>query len=319
MGYQKYSDLINKQDLESGFKEISDIIHLLGADKIVDDFTSAFQDIVRLFNGDYPGYRASNTRYHDLDHTIMVALTTARLICGCMQNRFVFDHDNILTGLLAALFHDSGLIQTQDDLEGTGAKHTLGHEERSAAFMQEYLSKKGVSAGKIINCSHMIKTTNLNLDTKEIPFSSRDVEILGKIVGSADLLAQMAERSYLEKLFLLYQEFEEAGISVYESEAQLLFKTRAFYDNVVNRRLKDNYENIASNMRFYFKKRWGIDKDLYDMAIQKNLLYLKQICENEKDCERQKLIHNLRRDGILREEKLKEQRENDLENRSSAP
>jgi len=306
MGDQNLSDVINKKDPESGFKEISEIIQLLGADRILDVFQPAFQDVIRLFNGDYPGYRASNTQYHDLDHTIMVALTTARLICGCMQNRFVFDHDNILTGLLAALFHDSGLIQTQDDQEGTGAKHTLGHEKRSAAFMREYLSKKGVAAGKILDCGHMIKTTNLNLDTKEIPFSSREVEVLGKIVGSADLLAQMAERTYLEKLFLLFQEFEEAGISVYESEAQLLFRTREFYDNVVSRRLKDNYENIASNMRFYFKKRWGVDKDFYDMAIQKNLLYLKQICETEQDCERQKLIHSLRRDGILREETLKE-------------
>jgi hypothetical protein len=41
--------------------------------------TRSFRDLVRLHLGEYPGYRASDTSYHNLQHTLDVTLAMARL------------------------------------------------------------------------------------------------------------------------------------------------------------------------------------------------------------------------------------------------
>ncbi len=277
----KLYDLINSSSPESIFKEISIIVSLLDSDEILDSLASVYQDIIRLFNGDYAGYRASNTKYHDLEHTLMVTLATARLIHGCAVGGYGFASENILTGLLAALFHDSGLIQTRRDKKGTGAKYTIGHEKRSVTLMRKNLIKKGVSERQMDDCEQLIKCTNLRMHISEIDFRNGEIEYLGKIVGSSDLLAQMADRHYLEKLILLFKEFEEAGIPGFESEAALLEKTEGFYKDVACNRLQ-NMGNVASCMKHHFHVRWKIDADLYSEAIENNISYLTSMLSRGK-------------------------------------
>jgi hypothetical protein len=302
----KLYDLIDCQDQEAVFAEIKKIISLLDADRIMDRFQQVYQDIVRLFNGEYPGYRASNTKYHNLEHTIMVTLATARLIHGSIEAGFRFTSGHILLGLLAALFHDAGLIQTRQDKKGTGAKYTIGHEKRSIHFMRKNLEKKDFSRQQMDDCAQLIKCTNLNIDAADIVFSSPEIENIGKIVGSADLLAQMADRLYLEKLILLFKEFEEAGIPDFDSEIELLEKTEGFYKNVTRKRLTNGFGNIAANMVNHFKKRWDIDRDLYFESIEKNIRYLKTILKNGKNSQ---LFYRkyLRRGGLL--EKIGKERD----------
>ena len=267
-------DLVDSRDHQAVFKEIVHILSLLNADIIMNQFQSVYDDIICLFNGEYPGYRASNTRYHNLEHSMMVTLATARLTHGCVKAGQQFDPGNILLGLLAALYHDSGLIQTKQDRKGTGAKYTIGHEDRSVKFMRKNLSGKKFSKTQMDDCGHLIRCTNLNIEIKDIPFRSTESEILGKIVGSADLLAQMADRNYLEKLILLFKEFEEAGIPGFDSEGELLEKTEGFYKNVASKRLKKDLGNISLNMKYHFKDRWDIDRDLYAESISNNIKYI---------------------------------------------
>ena len=274
----KLYDLIDSQSHEAVLAEIETIISLLDSDSILDQFRSVFQDIVRLFNGEYPGYKASNTEYHNLEHTIMVTLATGRLIHGFVkEGGFQFKPENMMMGLLAALFHDSGLIQTKQDRKGTGAKYTIGHEKRSVGFMKKNLGKKGFSVQQMDDCAQLIKCTNLKIEIMDIFFRSEELENLGKIVGSADLLAQMADRNYLEKLILLFREFEEAGIPGFDSEQELFEKTEWFYKNVTRKRLTHDFDNISSNMANHFKYRWDIDRDLYSESINNNINYLKSI------------------------------------------
>ena len=40
---------------------------------------------------------------------------------------------------------------------------------------------------------------------------------MGKVLGTADLVAQMADKNYQEKLPLLFLEFQEAGMEEFES------------------------------------------------------------------------------------------------------
>ena len=70
--------------------------------------------------------------------------------------------------------------------------------------MKEYLTEKGFSQEDIRDCSHIIMCTDLSFSLAEIPFNSEEVRIMGKVLGTADLVAQMADRNYLEKLPLLF-------------------------------------------------------------------------------------------------------------------
>lgn len=273
----KLYDLLNSQDPQAVLKEILHIFSLLGADCHNDRFVSVYNDILRLFKGDYPGYRESNTRYHNLEHTIMVTLGTARLIHGCVEAGMRFSPDNIMTGLLAGLYHDLGLIQKSKDRKGTGAKYTVGHETRSIAFMRHNMGAKDYPPEQMDDCEQLIKCTNINIPISEIDFRSDEIKTLGMIVGSADLLSQIADRKYLEKLALLFKEFEEAGLPGFDSEEELIEKTEGFYKNVARKRLTHDMGNISSNMKHHFKTRWNIDRDLYAEAIANNIGYLKSI------------------------------------------
>src|SRR5713226_4101917 len=40
----------------------------------------AFDDLVRLYRGEYPGYAKCDTQYHDVQHVMEVTLAMARLL-----------------------------------------------------------------------------------------------------------------------------------------------------------------------------------------------------------------------------------------------
>jgi hypothetical protein len=297
----KLYDLIDLTNPQSILNELKYIVSLM-----VNDFDHAmleqiYADIKMLFEGNFPGYRASNTKYHDLEHTSSVVLASGRLIHGAFAEGHSFSAKTILLGLVGAFFHDIGFIQTDSDVNGSGAKYTIGHEERSIQFMKEYLSQKYFSEQDLDDCTHIIMCTTLNLEIKDIPFRSNDIAMLGKIVGSADLLAQMADREYLEKLFMLFKEFEEAGMPGYGSELELLQKTQDFYKYVALQRLSQGFENVSAFMRSHFKNRWDHDRDLYQESIIANINYLKTIVEVCNDYYRCYLKY-LRRGGL--DEKL---------------
>ena len=276
-------DLIDVSDPEIVLNEIKKIIALTVEGYDPSKLEMIYTDIVTLFRGEFPGYQASNTKYHDLEHTNSVALASARLIHGCTLAGMEFHVDNLLLGIYAALFHDVGLIQTKDDKVGSGAKYTVGHEKRSIVFIRKYLSQKGFPNQQIDDCSHLIMCTILNLPPKEIPFRSPEIETLGKIVGTADLMAQIADRYYIEKLLLLFQEFQEAGVPDFATELDLLKKTEGFYKNVAKQRLAHDFSGISANMTAHFKQRWGVERDLYSESIQKNIDYLRTLLERTGD------------------------------------
>ena len=84
-------------------------------------------------------------------------------------------------------------------------------------------------------CSNLLRCTGLDVKIAEIKFQTREHEILGKILGTADLIGQMANEHYLEKLPFLYNEFKEGGVQCYKDEFDLLKKTPAFWEMVKER------------------------------------------------------------------------------------
>ena len=275
--------------------KIIEIIYTNYSDKEIEILKDAFWDTVRLFKGQYPNYKACNTKYHDLGHTLAVYLSTARLMHGAIISGEKIKQEVGILGLIAALFHDVGLIQTVDDNDGTGAKYTIGHEERSINFMKSYLRKKRYDTDSIEYTSQIIACTMMNLRLSEISFKSKDVELMGKIVGTADLYTQLADRVYLEKLLYLYREFKEGGIDTFKTEFDLLQSTESFYKNVAFKRFDNDLGQVYKFMKLHFKSRWGIDNDYYMEGIKKNIEYLTNVVLKYQDDYRKML----RRAGIV--------------------
>ena len=268
-------------------EEIQHIASMITADFDHAVLEQVHGDIIRLFQGDYQGYKASNTRYHDLEHTESVALAQARILHGLVLQGHKISPQYICLGIIGALFHDTGLILTSDEQEGSGAKYTIGHEERSIRLMRDYLTEKGFPPADIEACTQMINCTILNQSPAELIFSNSEVEIVGKALGSADLLAQMADRNYLAKLPRLFEEFEEGGVPGYDSAIELLEKTEEFYHSVAQRRIEEDLGGVASAVRFHFAVRFGIDRDLYSESIDRNLSHLRHArheCGGEDEC-----------------------------------
>ena len=139
-----------------------------------------------------------------------------------------------------------------------------------------------------------MQATILSRPPSKIDFSSIHSEMLGRIVGSADLLAQIADRTYLEKRHLLFAEFREARLPGFDTELDLLKQTEDFYTKIASKRLEEDFGGIHRQMKAHFVSRWNIDNDLYSQAIRANISYIRSlvgICKDDFDC----YMENLRR------------------------
>ena len=255
------------------------------------DFTEvekAFSDTVSLFKGSYPGYKACTTDYHDLKHTTDVLLALASLFHGYSLTGEHVEPRTIRLALIAALMHDTGYIQTHDERHGTGAKYTAIHVERSIEFMEAYFKRRGWPMEDHRSAARMVLATNLAYRLTDIPFLSRAEETGARALFISDMLGQMADRVYLEKLLFLYLEFSEANVMGYSSEDDLLHKTVDFYETTWAR-LVNEARYKEDHMRRHFEVRWGIPYDLYAHAAEKNIAYLQHILENHRNGHREML------------------------------
>lgn len=290
----KLSDLVKMDSPKAVLHEVKIILSLIDADFDIDSVTAAFNTTASLYSGSYTGYQACNTVYHDFQHITDTFLAMVRLIHGAALHGKDFTERQIVLGLIAMLFHDAGYIQEEHDKDGTGAKYTTVHVQRSMDFLQRHGPEHGLSYEEIPTGQAMILCTDLTVDIADIVFPSPNLKLMGKILATADLMAQMADRTYLEKLLLLYQEFREGKVRGYESEVDLLRKTIEFYDLIIQR-FEMKLDGVDRFMRSHFASRWGIYTDLYQTAIEKQKNYLKHILEIPGSDP----LDHLRRNGIV--------------------
>jgi hypothetical protein len=254
----------------------------------------AFFAIKDLYEGRYPGYRQCNTGYHDLQHTTDVFLATARLVHGSAEAGNEFSARSVQNCLIAAMMHDSGYIQPESDSEGTGAKYTADHVRRSVNFCNEYLHDRGFAEDDCRACEAMIWCTDLAVKLGGIEFPDSETETMGKILGTADLVGQMADRLYLEKLIFLFYEFQEGQVQGFDSEFDLLKKTIGFYE-FVKARMENDLDDMKKYMHFHFLARWNLDEDPYAEGISSHMRYLRDVVANHENDYRE----FLKRDGLI--------------------
>ena len=290
------SNLVDMENPQRVLYEVRIIISTLFPEFDFKGFNQVFFDIIRLFRGEFYGYQKCNTEYHDLKHITDTLLAMTRLIHGYLiKNKDKLSEKSVYLGLLSALMHDTGYIQTLDDTFGTGAKYTLEHISRSILFIEKYFAQHNYSKDDLEFCKNCLLCTGYSIKLDEIHFSSDEEELLGKMMGTADLLGQMSSRDYLEKLLFLYYEFREGNVIGFESELDLLKKTLVFYHSIKEKFTRD-FSNVIQYVIYHFQERWNIDKNLYYEAIEKNIQYLQYILDNHM-----KNYHDyLRRSGIAK-------------------
>jgi hypothetical protein len=284
------SDQVNTTDPSAVRREVRRVfleLYPTASEAIV---SRAFADCTRLYRGDYPGYHGCDTGYHDLQHVLDVTLAMARLMDGYERGRerpepigerlFGF-------GIVTALFHDIGYLRHRNDTRHrNGAEYTLRHVSRGARFLDPYMRDIGMPdlaplAGRIIHF------TGYEIPVQRIQVPSLMFRTLGNMLGTADIIAQMADRCYLEKCRdRLYPEFVEGGLAtadstpvrtpsaLFSSPQDLLNKTPGFY-HTATVRLTDHLGATYRYMKNHFDGR-----NPYLDEVSKNIRYAERVTAN---------------------------------------
>lgn len=210
---------------------------------LIDHFVSELDDTYRrtygLLNPEYAnvlswcGYQAlenianSDALYHDMEHTMMVALVGQEILRGKHLIEGGVAPGDWLHCMLGILFHDIGYVRgvcrgdrigmyatgvgdetVEVSTDGTDAVLTPYHVDRSKLFVRERFSEAAlaeVDAERIASCIEMtrypIPDDEAHRDTKGFPGLTR----------AADLIGQLADPGHLRKMPALYCEFEEIG------------------------------------------------------------------------------------------------------------
>lgn len=258
-----------------------------------------FSDVADVFYGDYPGYQKVLTPYHDLRHTMDVTMCALRIAHGMYVAGEPLADDDITIVATSALTHDIGYAKQVGDEEGTGAKYTKTHVDRGIQFMRGYIEEKNWPSAWMPLIETSLLCTNPALVFSEIGFVDNHAKKLGMLVGTGDLVGQMADRSYLEKLLFLYFEFKEANMGDFKSTVDMLRRTGDFYQ-ITRKKLDNEFEQTYRFLGPHFSNWFGVDRNYYMDSVDKNIAYLHKIIQGIKD---DAYLQGLKRRGIVEKAK----------------
>jgi hypothetical protein len=252
----------------------------------------AFEHFERLFGGEVPGFHGVDTVYHDRQHSLDITLALARLIVGYERQApegAQLGGARAIVGLITGLFHDVGYLRRTDERESrNGAEFTRVHVSRGARFLGEYLPVLGFGAWV------PMATEIIHFTGYEVPFAQiesrladpRDVQV-GHLLGTADMIAQIADRCYLEKCRdRLYAEFVLGGVALpfsggyrqvkYASGLDLLRQTPDFIEETRRNRLDRDFGAAYRYLEILFNGR-----NPYIESIDRNVEFLRQVLRSE--------------------------------------
>jgi hypothetical protein len=254
-----------------------------------DRVAQAFADFERLFTGQFPGYFGCDTVYHDMQHSLDDTLAMARLLAGydrlhVPEQRLGADRASL--GLVVALFHDAGYIrQTDDTQHRNGAEFTRTHVSRGAHFLQRYMPTIGL-AHWVPVATQIIHFTGYEVPFADIRLDDARDRKVGHLLGTADMMAQMSDRCYLEKCRdRLYPEFVLGGVALgrdelgglqvtYGSGLDVLRQTPAFFEETMRTRLDGEFGQAYRCVEALYGGR-----NPYMEAVERNLRHLDKVLE----------------------------------------
>jgi hypothetical protein len=221
-----------------------------------------------------------------------MTLAMARLLVGyerSVEGRLRFGAERASLALVTSLFHDAGYIREFDDRQhSNGAEFTLYHVTRSARFLARYLPGIGMENWVPV-ATRIVHFTGYEIKLNMIQLADPKDRKLGHLLGTADLIAQMADRCYLEKCRdRLYPEFVLGGVAAstgvdgslrvrYSSGLDLLRQTPEFVRETFGARLEGEFEHAYRYVECLFD-----GKNPYLEAIERNLGYLHRVLRTER-------------------------------------
>ncbi len=286
------NDVTNRVNVEDPHRVRDAVMALFAARYPGADFTAlacAFDDFEALFQGDFPGYLACDTLYHDMRHTLDMSLAMARIIDGhdrsCSESERLGPRRASM-GVLIALLHDCGYLKRSSERAvENGAVFTKVHVSRSADFITRYLPVLGFVAEAPL-AAKLVHFTGYEMEIDDIQIADPRDRLLGCMVGVADLIGQMSDRMYLEKCReFLYKEFVLGHIARdtladgrevvrYASPEDLIIKTPGFYEYVARQRMNTKLGCADRYVAAHFD-----GANPYQSEIDRNMSFLRQAIE----------------------------------------
>lgn len=247
---------------------------------------SVFKDVLDMFEGRYLNCQASDTPYHNLQHTLQVL----RCYNGIMEGWHLSGIEPRLTprqyelGAIAVLFHDTGYLKFGNDTGGTGAKYTFTHVLRSCACASSCLPRHAVTLAEIDSILAMIRCTAFTHDLHNFSFQEPMESILGCAVTTADYLGQMAAPDYPEALPRLFDELKESDDYAnvppaqrrFQSAAELIADTPVFWRNRVLPRLERELLGIYQ----FLARPYPNGPNAYIDAVEANIARIEKSLKN---------------------------------------
>lgn len=253
----------------------------------VGDFVHPLVDMAEtMFDGEYRHYGKVTTEYHNREHTLQATLCLVRLLEGLHISgdppRLDMDHFRI--GLAGILYHDIGYLQDRADTSGTGARYTLEHEERSCRMAAEVLEEMGWKIEDVAWVRTLIRCTGPRSLINEIAFADDAQQFLARAVCTADYLGQMADYRYLEKLPVLFEEFQESDDyqgtppekRMFQSAEDLVSKTPGFWEFVKSKVLHGDCDDVYR----YLARPPGSEDNPYFRKIDRNIARIRSLVED---------------------------------------
>lgn len=257
----------------------------------LDALDASFARFEDMFAGRCPDYVGVDTLYHDTQHTLDITLAMARLMAGYerqMPPAQRFGGERAMVGLVTALFHDVGYLRERgDSATVNGAEFTRSHVSRGARFLARWLPEVGLGHW-VPMVSELIHYTGYERPLASLVLPDPRDRKLGHLLGTADMMAQMADRCYLEKCRdRLYPEFVLGGVAlptdadgyrkvVYASGLDLLRQTPGFMQAVRSKRLDGEFERAYRYLEVLYDGR-----NPYIESIERNEAFLREVLRSE--------------------------------------
>jgi hypothetical protein len=235
--------VINTEQPDEVAKAVKAVFERFWGDQSFRLLDRVFTDVHGMFEGRHPGYQAIDMEYHDYEHTLQASVCQTFLLEGraLTDDRPRLEFRDWELSVIAVLLHDTGFLKKTGDNNGSGAKYTFIHELRSCEFARIYLPQIGLTSVEIDDVCSAIMCTGPRSSIDDMVFRCEEVCLMAYMLVTADYLAQMSAKDYLEKLPRLYAEFEESFTyncippeeQPYKSLHQLLEMTPGFWAGYV--------------------------------------------------------------------------------------
>jgi len=254
--------------------------------------SEAFGLLDSAFDGGLAGYQRLKTLYHNRTHTNEVVLCTARMLHGLHLAGQGLDANHIDAALIGALMHDVGYLMSDEEASGTGAQFTASHVMRGVEFTRRHLHD--LPPDVLEATTKVIMLTDHRKHPDWVKFDNLQQQRAAYATATSDLIGQMANREYLERVLLLYFEFEEAQLGGFADIHDLLEKTTAFY-RMTRGRLDQDLLGLSSHLTHHFSQQLGTERNFYQESIDRNLDYLDRVVNTD----RSHRLERLKRGGVV--------------------